>query len=61
MFLANASPNVIVRVNKLGVLMSTPKDVPKLQPLADLEGGVRRARPPKGPDSFVLTYKFFEM
>ena len=23
-------------------------------------GGVRRARPPKGPDSFVLTYKISE-
>ena len=27
--------------------------------LADL-GGVPGARPPKGPDSFVLTYKIFE-
>ena len=30
------------------------------KPLADLEGGVPGARPPKGPDSFVFTYKIFE-
>ena len=28
--------------------------------LADLEGGVPGARPPKGQDSFVLTYKILE-
>ena len=30
-----------------------------LIPLAD-PGGATSARPPKGPDSFVLTYKFYE-
>ena len=29
-------------------------------PLADLEGGMPGARTPKGPNSFILTYKIFE-
>ena len=29
--------------------------------LADLGGGRARRTPPKGPDSFVLTYKICEM
>ena len=32
------------------------KEKEKRQSLADLGGG----RPPKGPNSFVLTYKFYE-
>ena len=33
----------------------------KTMPVADPGGGCRqRAPPPKGPDSFVLIYKFFE-
>ena len=32
---------------------------PNSDPLADL-GGVPGARPPKGPNSFVLTHKIFE-
>ena len=32
-----------------------------LQPLADLGGRTQCTPPPKGPNSFVLTYKIFEM
>ena len=32
----------------------------ELKALADLGGHARHAPPPKGPNSFVLTYKIFE-
>ena len=52
---------VVIIFIKLSLKQDIPHavffDIPKT--LADPGGAARRA-PPKGPDSFVLTYKFFE-
>ena len=58
-----------LQLNKAATSLNTETDKTNLHmrnslnlqtALADLEGGVPGTRPPKGPDSFVLTYKIFE-